>query len=43
MVGGRLEYHNGKLVYIDRYRSNIIKEYEYLYNEYIIENKEIKK
>ncbi len=43
MVGGRLEYHNGKLVYIDRYRSNIIKEYEYLYDEYIIKNKEINK
>jgi hypothetical protein len=43
MAGGRLEYHNGKLIYIDRYRSNIIKEYEYLYDEYIIKNKEIKK
>ncbi len=43
MAGGRLEYHNGKLVYIDRYRSNIIKEYEYLYDVYIIKNKEIHK
>ena len=40
---GILEYQNGILVYIDRYRSYMIHEYENLYNEIILKRKRIDK